>query len=117
MPNVDLVINYDPPHHARTYVHRVGRTARAGKSGQCITMLKLGQIGEFNKMRCNIGGGELSVRYGDNTQHGLACHKYRPKLETLSHLDPIYKNAVRKMQRIFEDEETGILSKSANICR
>lgn len=36
---VQLVVNYDAPQYLRTYVHRVGRTARAGKSGQAFTLL------------------------------------------------------------------------------
>lgn len=35
--NVDLVIQIEPPKDTETYIHRSGRTARAGKSGTCIT--------------------------------------------------------------------------------
>lgn len=37
IPNVDLVIQIEPPKDTETYIHRSGRTARAGKSGICIT--------------------------------------------------------------------------------
>ena len=37
IPNVDLVIQVEPPKDAETYIHRAGRTARAGKTGTCIT--------------------------------------------------------------------------------
>lgn len=37
IPNVDLVIQIEPPKDTETYIHRSGRTARAGKSGTCIT--------------------------------------------------------------------------------
>src|SRR5690606_21726103 len=33
---VPCVINYDLPHNAEDYVHRIGRTGRAGKSGEAI---------------------------------------------------------------------------------
>lgn len=35
---VPCVINYDLPHHAEDYVHRIGRTARAGASGDAISL-------------------------------------------------------------------------------
>jgi ATP-dependent RNA helicase DeaD len=37
--NVDYVINYDLPNNVEYFLHRIGRTARAGKSGNAITIL------------------------------------------------------------------------------
>jgi ATP-dependent RNA helicase DDX47/RRP3 len=39
LPKVDCVLNYDIPTNSKTYIHRVGRTARAGKSGKSITFV------------------------------------------------------------------------------
>jgi ATP-dependent RNA helicase RhlB len=36
--DLELVINYDIPMHSENYVHRIGRTARAGKTGHAITL-------------------------------------------------------------------------------
>jgi superfamily II DNA/RNA helicase len=39
IPDVSHVINFDVPHHADDYVHRIGRTGRAGRSGTAITIV------------------------------------------------------------------------------
>ena len=48
--NVDCVINMNLPKDKNTYVHRVGRTARAGKKGQCITILNEKELPGFKKI-------------------------------------------------------------------
>ena len=42
LPNVDLVIEYDPPFSKEDHLHRVGRTARAGKEGRAMIFLQPG---------------------------------------------------------------------------
>ena len=37
--DITMVINYDAPHDAEDYVHRIGRTARAGKDGRAVTLI------------------------------------------------------------------------------
>ena len=38
IPDVSHVINYDLPHDPQDYIHRIGRTARAGSSGEAISL-------------------------------------------------------------------------------
>ncbi|MFL6799568.1 MAG: DEAD/DEAH box helicase [Xanthobacteraceae bacterium] len=39
IPAVSHVFNFDAPHHAEDYVHRIGRTGRAGRTGTAITLV------------------------------------------------------------------------------
>ena len=39
IPSVQCVVNYDAPSHFKSYLHRVGRTARAGTKGNAYTIL------------------------------------------------------------------------------
>lgn len=48
--NVATVINYDAPVYAKTYVHRCGRTARAGKPGQAVTLIRKEDMHHFKAM-------------------------------------------------------------------
>nr|POF13130.1 atp-dependent rrna helicase rrp3 [Quercus suber] len=55
IPSVDLVLNYDLPPDSKTYVHRVGRTARAGKSGVAITIVTQYDIEVFQRIEKALG--------------------------------------------------------------
>jgi ATP-dependent RNA helicase DDX47/RRP3 len=50
IPSVDLVINYDIPSNAKDYVHRVGRTARAGRAGSSISVVTQYDVELFQKI-------------------------------------------------------------------
>lgn len=39
VPKVDVIVQYDPPQKIADYVHRVGRTARAGRKGKAVLFL------------------------------------------------------------------------------
>ncbi|WFD04976.1 RNA helicase [Malassezia vespertilionis] len=43
LPDVDLVVQYDPPSDPKVFSHRCGRTARAGRTGRAIVMLHAGR--------------------------------------------------------------------------
>jgi len=43
---VDVVVHYDPPDDPKTYLHRSGRTARAGEDGLVVTLVEWDQVNE-----------------------------------------------------------------------
>uniref|UniRef100_A0A8C8K9E4 RNA helicase n=1 Tax=Oncorhynchus tshawytscha TaxID=74940 RepID=A0A8C8K9E4_ONCTS len=55
IPHVDCVINYDIPTHSKDYIHRVGRTARAGRSGKSITFVTQYDVELFQRIETLIG--------------------------------------------------------------
>lgn len=44
VPEVDVVVQYTPPQKLSDYVHRIGRTARAGRNGKAIIFLNPTEI-------------------------------------------------------------------------
>jgi ATP-dependent RNA helicase DDX51/DBP6 len=53
------VVNYDPPTFPKTYVHRAGRTARAGSGGACYTLCKPEDVVHFNAMLRKLQGSRV----------------------------------------------------------
>jgi superfamily II DNA/RNA helicase len=52
---ISHVINFDPPADSETYVHRIGRTARAGRTGIGITLLSPDQRHDVTKLARHLG--------------------------------------------------------------
>jgi len=55
IPSVDLVLNFDLPPDSKTYVHRVGRTARAGKSGVAISVVTQYDVEVYQRIEKALG--------------------------------------------------------------
>ncbi|MFF6955112.1 DEAD/DEAH box helicase [Streptomyces sp. NPDC008317] len=53
--NLDLVVNVDPPSDHKDYLHRGGRTARAGESGRVVTLVVPSQRREMTRLMANAG--------------------------------------------------------------
>lgn len=61
MPDVDCVVQYDPPTDPKVFSHRAGRAARMGRQGKGVVLLTRGSeegyVGEFF-----VGDALLGVR-------------------------------------------------------
>ena len=55
IPEIDLIIQLSPPKEIDTYIHRAGRTGRAGKSGVCITFYSKMQKEFLDKIEFKAG--------------------------------------------------------------
>jgi len=53
--DVDLVVQFDPPNDPKDYLHRSGRTARAGATGLVITLAERGQVREIQRLHNAAG--------------------------------------------------------------
>ena len=71
---VNNVVNYDAPMYAKTYVHRVGRTARAGATGRAFTLLCPQEAVHFKRMLGKVGGGAVQADAGQ-VQHQTVANR------------------------------------------
>ncbi|MDH4333826.1 MAG: DEAD/DEAH box helicase [Chloroflexota bacterium] len=53
--DLPFVLNYDIPEDAETYVHRIGRTARAGRTGTAISLIGEWDIAAWEQIRTQVG--------------------------------------------------------------
>ncbi len=83
--DLELVVNYDIPEDYESYVHRIGRTARAGKSGKAITLAceeyiyGLEPIENFIQMKIPvIWPDEVGLESVEDKSAGYHYHSRRP---------------------------------------
>ncbi|AEF82782.1 DEAD/DEAH box helicase [Leadbettera azotonutricia] len=77
--DLSLVVNYDLPNESENYVHRIGRTARAGKTGKAITFASEQDIYELPSIEKYIGKkipSETAVEelYAEDKSEGVRIH-------------------------------------------
>ncbi len=84
--DIDHVVNYDVPENPEDYVHRIGRTARAGSSGFALTLLGPDEISQFREIEYMLG--VLLPIYD------LPGFEYRP-----GRIVPYASRPVKKVQR------------------
>ncbi|KAK7897782.1 ATP-dependent RNA helicase dbp6 [Exophiala xenobiotica] len=103
VPDLKHVISYDVPNSALTYVHRVGRTARAGKQGEAWTMVEHREGAWFWR---EIGGKGQSVPGAIGNEHQLQRHSKIKRL-TLSIEDEVLRQSYEKALKTLGEEARG----------
>ena len=95
IPHVDHVVNFDLPFQAEDFLHRIGRTARAGRAGEAITFVTSGDVKMYNQIKPYLQGAEeikvdknfefKSVRKFDHTKPAKKRNdKYADKAKSSS---------------------------------
>lgn len=111
LTNVSYVVCYDPPTNDTAYIHRIGRTARAGKSGVAITLLTSKQIGLFQTV---IRRAHQRSSTNSSAQN-YGVEKFAIKESLLKKLVPKYKEALKDLSKSVskEDRNTHFRKKQA----
>ena len=91
VPNIEVVVSYDLPKHLKIYIHRIGRTARAGHVGRAVTLIAPDQIKTFEKLLETAGKESVKEIEPDR------------EIEELNALN--YANTLKKLQKALEIEE------------
>lgn len=99
IPSVDLVLNYDITPHPKDYVHRVGRTARAGRAGRSISLITQYDVALIYKIEELIGK-KLDL--------------YHTEKETVMIMMERVSEAQRLAQREMREVELGKRSRSSS---
>ncbi len=79
--DVDIVVHYDPPDDPKTYLHRSGRTARAGESGLVVTLVEWDQVNEVIGIQRRAGLNVPIVKMFSNDARLLDLAGFEPPEE------------------------------------
>jgi ATP-dependent RNA helicase DDX31/DBP7 len=86
MPKIDWIVHYDPPTDPTSYVHRIGRTARIGNSGDSILFLAPDELGYASYLTHFI---HSQLQQGDAKEAAeMSERKHETFLFYLTKLDP-----------------------------
>lgn len=75
--DIAMVINYDVPHDAEDYIHRIGRTARAEREGTAVTLINGKDMRAFRRIEQLIGKRLIGTKTKTRTKH--KCVSTKPK--------------------------------------
>ena len=94
--SIEKVINYDAPMFLKTYMHRVGRTARANRSGIALTLLLAKQVRSFKNMLASI--------------HALPLlNKLQINNKKINEINQHFHQSLFKLKQVLNAEQTGLL--------
>ncbi|XXG74485.1 hypothetical protein AAC387_Pa07g3192 [Persea americana] len=114
IPTVDLVINYDIPRYPRDYVHRVGRTARAGRGGLAVSFVAENDVHLVRAIEAEIGKQLDEFECKENEVLADITKVFKAKrIATMKMIDDGYEEKAkeRKSQKMKTLAEKGLLKR------
>ncbi|GJP64272.1 hypothetical protein CLOP_g21286 [Closterium sp. NIES-67] len=85
------VVSYDAPVYPKTFVHRAGRTARAGRPGHCYTILRKQEVRHFKAVLAKVGCAD--------------CTQGKAPTDLMEGLREHYSAALEKLKAVVGEEE------------
>ncbi|WVZ01089.1 hypothetical protein V8G54_027158, partial [Vigna mungo] len=115
IPTVDLVINYDVPRFPRDYIHRVGRTARAGRGGLALSLVTQNDVELIHEIEALIEKQLEMIEYKESEALSLMKKVFSAKnVAEMRMIDDGFEEKAkeRKNQKLKMLAEKGLLKKN-----
>ncbi|EJF75929.1 DEAD/DEAH box helicase [Bartonella alsatica] len=116
IPAVSHVFNYDVPTHAEDYIHRIGRTGRANRSGKAFTIVTksdqkyISAIEEISNEKIKWLNGDLSTLMTDDQEKNIILKKKCSKLLKKT----VQKKCIVKTKKSLKNDEVDYIQTTNN---
>ena len=111
--NIDVIINYDVPQNPDDYTHRIGRTARAGKTGLAFLLVSNDEISRFNNIK--NGNNSKIIEKDLPTQEEVETIKIK---QILRNAEIFAKNEdLKEYEKVIEDNSSNYLKIAAGLIK
>lgn len=110
IPHVDVVLNLDLPSHSKDYIHRVGRTARAGRSGKSVSFVTQYDVELYQRIESLIG--KKLPLFETEEDHVMLLNERVNEAQRIAKQELV--EASHKGKR-YQDDEDGILERGGKV--
>lgn len=115
LPGVSAVVNYDAPIFPKTYLHRAGRTARAGASGEVYTLVRPEEARFFRSVLLKVDNTNVKELKLDVEAYTSIAKPVADALQQLRLGEDLERAAVAERKRARKGHEENKLRRIANV--